>query len=185
MKHMGRWWGCGRRTVEQTRCVDIGTVRRVGKPERNWWVSRDKLFYLNIRPTTWKNGCIHLAHQVLETVSVPSRFGGERFYFRCDCGRRVEKLHSVRGGPWRCRHCYQLTYATRQAVPHHRHIMKAQKIRLQLGGSADMLEGFPPRPKGMHWKRYERLRTRHDAATERYLGMSMAWLRRLRARFSG
>jgi hypothetical protein len=72
-----------------------------------------------------------------------------------------------------------------QAVPHHRHIMKAQKIRQQLGGSPNMLEGFLAKPKGMYWKRYERLQTRHDAATERYLGMSMAWLRQLRARFPG
>jgi hypothetical protein len=48
-----------------------------------------------------------------------------------------------------------------------------------------MLEGFPAKPKGMHWKRYERRQTRHDAATERYFGMSMAWLRQLRARFPG
>jgi hypothetical protein len=121
---------------------------------------------------------------VLQTEQIPWRFGGQRFYFRCDCGRRVEKLHSTRGKPWRCRHCYDLTYATRQAVPRHRRIMKAQKIRQRLGGSANMLEKFPPRPKGMHWKRYERLRTRHDAATEHYLGTTTAWLRRLQARFS-
>jgi hypothetical protein len=28
---------------------------------------------------------------------------------------------------------------------------------------------FPPKPKGMHWRRYERLRARHDQAVERSL----------------
>ena len=38
-----------------------------------------------------------------------------------------------------CRHCYQLTCATRRAVPRHRDIIKAQKIREQLGSSLSML----------------------------------------------
>jgi hypothetical protein len=54
----------------------------------------------------------------------------------------VENLHAFRDRPWRCRHCYQLTYATRQAVPRHRHVIKVQKIREHLGGSLSLLDGF-------------------------------------------
>jgi hypothetical protein len=39
-----------------------------------------------------------------------------------------------------------------------------------------MLDDFPPKPKGMHWKRYERLRRRHNAETEQAFGMTAAWL---------
>jgi hypothetical protein len=54
------------------------------------------------------------------------------------------------------RHCHNLTYAARQAVPRDRHLLIAQKIREQLGGSLNMLDAFPPKPKGMHRRRYER-----------------------------
>ena len=182
---MGRWGGDGRRTVEQTRVIDIGTIRRagfVGKPARNWWKWRDKAYDAGIRPTYWNRGLIELPNQVLRTAEVSWRFGGQRFYFICECGRRVEKLHAFRDRPWRCRHCYQLTYATRQAVPRHRHVIKVQKIREHLGGSLSLLDGFPPKPKGMHRKRYERLRRRHDAATQQGLGMTAAYLAGLRGR---
>jgi hypothetical protein len=39
-----RAMGVGRRTVEQTRVIEIGTLRRagyVGQPARNWWKWRD------------------------------------------------------------------------------------------------------------------------------------------------
>jgi hypothetical protein len=178
---MGRWGGDGRRTVEQTRVIEIGTLRRagyVGKPASNWWKWRDKAYSAGIWPSHWRNGYIELPKQILRTVQVSWRFGGQRFYFLCECGRTVEKLHAFRDRPWRCRHCHGLTYATRQAVPRHRHVIKVQKIREQLGGSLSLLDSVPPKPKGMHRKRYARLRWRHDAAVERVVGMTAAYLAR-------
>jgi len=179
---MGRWGGDGRRTVEQTRVIEIGTVRRagyVGRPASNWWKWRYKASDAGIWPKSWHDGFIHLPNQILQTEQVSWRFGGQRFYFVCQCGRRVEKLHAFRDRPWRCRHCHQLTYATRQAIPRHRHIFKAQKIRERLGGSLSLGDAFPPKPREMHWKRYNRLRMRHDAATGQAFGMTTAYLSRL------
>jgi hypothetical protein len=180
---MGRWAGYGRRTVEQTRVIEIGTLRRagyVGRPASNWWKWRYKANDLGIWPESWHGGFIHLPNQILRTERVAWRFGGQRFYFLCECGRRVEKLHTFGERPWRCRPCYQLTYATRQAVTRHRHVIKAQKIREQLGDSLSMLDDFPTKPHGMHWKRYERLRRRHDSAANQAFGMTTAYLRQLR-----
>src|SRR5262245_17494747 len=134
-----------------SRCAKNGS-RRVF--DDGLWKSCDKLNALRFWPKSWGEGYIELPHQVLQTEQVPWRFGGRRFYFRCDCGRRVEKLHSARGKPWRCRHCYNLTYATRQATECFRYKIKAQKISELLGGNSYLY--FPPKPKGMHWKRYER-----------------------------
>ena len=37
---------------------------------------------------------------------------------------------------------------------------------MRLGGSPDS-EEFPDKPKGMHWRTYDRLYRQHDAAEER------------------
>jgi hypothetical protein len=49
---------------------------------------------------------------------------------------------------------------------------RAQNIRKQLGGSANMIEPFPEKPKGMHWRTYERLWwDHHEAEMEQLTGM--------------
>jgi hypothetical protein len=86
-------------------------------------------------------------------------FGGERPWFVCHgagCGRRAAVLY----GPGRyflCRHCYDLRYESQREEKMRRALRRAQKIREGLGGSANMMEPFPEKPKGMHWKTYERL----------------------------
>ena len=64
------------------------------------------------------------------------------------------------------RHCYGLTYASQREALHLRGLGKAQKIRMRLGGSPET-EEFPDKPKGMHWRTYDRLCRLHDAAEER------------------
>jgi len=89
----------------------------------------------------------------------PCRFGGERTWFLCpgrDCGRRVAKLYCA-GRYYVCRHCGNLAYSSQREDAGDRALRRAQTIRKKLGGSANMLELFPPKPKGMHWRTYERL----------------------------
>jgi hypothetical protein len=35
---------------------------------------------------------------------------------------------------------------------------------MRLGASPNMMEVFPDKPKGMHWRTYDQLRRRHDIA---------------------
>ena len=77
-----------------------------------------------------------------------------------------------------CRHCYRLAYASQQESARRRGLGKSQKIRMRLGGSPNMLEEFPDKPKGMHWRTYERWRRVHDAAEERWRSRSLQYWRR-------
>jgi hypothetical protein len=96
--------------------------------------------------------------------------GGRRPWFRCtgyaggqSCGRRVALLY-LAGKFFACRRCYGLAYTSQQESSWYRGLGKAQKIRTRLGGGPNMLEAFPDRPKGMHWRTYDRRRRAHDLA---------------------
>ena len=65
-----------------------------------------------------------------------------------------------------------------QAIPRDRHLLRAQRIRDRLGGSRNMMEDFPGKPKGMHWRRYDRMRKMHDRAAEQAFGMIETWIDR-------
>jgi hypothetical protein len=142
---MWRRGGNGGPTVEQMRSIEIDVFRRagyVGTPAANWWVYRNRLFCAGIQPKHWNDNAVTLDNQILRITYLPWHFGGQRAYFLCDCGRRVGTLYRPPGYPWRCRKCYQLTYATRQAAPRQRLILKAQKVREQLGGKLAFLIPF-------------------------------------------
>jgi hypothetical protein len=101
------------------------------------------------------------------------RFGGERPWFVCSvaangkyCGYRVAKLYGA-GRLFACRHCYRLAYASQQEPVRRRGLWKSQKIRMRLGGSPNMHQEFPDKPKGLHWRTYERWRRVHDVADQR------------------
>jgi hypothetical protein len=161
--------GYGRRTVEQTRSLDIRDLRKaayVGEAAGNWLDARNKLFCADIQPKHWNDAAITLDGQTLSVAWVQWHFGGSRPFFVCKCGRRVLQLFAPRGYSWRCRHCYNLSYATRQVGLRYRLILKAQKVRERLGGDLGVANPFPAKPKRMHWKRYKRLRARHDHAVE-------------------
>jgi hypothetical protein len=108
-------------------------------------------------------------------------FGGERPWFICpgaDCGRRVAVLYRP-GKYFLCRHCYDLSYQSQRDNKMNRALHKAQDVRRRLGGSANMVEPFPEKPKGMHWRTYERLLWKHhEAEMEQLIGMR-GWLDKL------
>jgi hypothetical protein len=106
----------------------------------------------------------------------PCNYGGTRPWFLCParrCGRRVAVLYG--GGIFACRHCHRLAYQSQKEQAHGRAMIRAQAIRTSLGGSPSLGEHFPDKPKGMHWRTYERLRLEAERAEARSWP---PWLRR-------
>ncbi len=115
--------------------------------------------------------------EVKEPVSLEwtaCNFGGERPWFICpgaECGRRVAILYGP-GKYFLCRHCYDLRYESQREDKKDRASRRAKKIRQRLGGSANMMDPFPERPKGMHHDTYMRLFwEHHEAEWEHLAGM--------------
>jgi hypothetical protein len=99
--------------------------------------------------------------------------GGRRAWFRCPangCGRRVALLYLGGAGIFACRHCYRLAYACQRETADDRAARRADSIRERLGWQAGILNLNGGRPKGMHWRTFNRLTAEHDA----FVGVSLA-----------
>jgi hypothetical protein len=119
--------------------------------------------------------------EVVRFRETDTRFGGRRRWFACPrCGRACRVLFG--GGRFLCRSCHGLQYQSQRESAWSRATSRAQKLRMRLRGSANLMEPFPARPKHMQHRTYRRLR----ALDSRLMGMSTAGLAefvlRLRAR---
>ena len=170
----GNWYRFDKKaTIDECHSLDVRDLYRDGllKPSSSFstrWLRGD-------RQTGSISGFVHQDRLVLsyrhrsglgsewedikEPVSLewtPCNFGGERPWFVCPgagCGRRVAILYGP-GKYFLCRHCYDLRYESQREDKKDRALRRAQKIRQRLGGSANMLEPFPNKPKGMHHDTY-------------------------------
>jgi hypothetical protein len=171
----------GRERVEAYRSLDVNSFWHAGclKPGYRsgwWWGTADGERTASIG-LAMDAGCLTLTYRqrdrgdgewtpVTEAVSVdvvPCRFGGARPFFVCPgrtngrhCGRRVLKLY-MRGSYFLCRHCARLGYQSQLEHSFGRALQQANRIRMKLGGNPGMASPFPEKPKGMHWRTYERL----------------------------
>jgi hypothetical protein len=109
----------------------------------------------------------------------PCNYGGKRAWFVCPrgCGHRVAILYY--GDSPACRHCYRLAYESQQDSAKYRALHRAQAIRMQLGGSASLMDPFPAKPKRMHWSTYRQLYAKAMAREEMFLGAMAGWLNKI------
>jgi hypothetical protein len=98
-------------------------------------------------------------------VETATNFGGHRQWFQCpSCRYRCRILYG--GALFRCRRCHRLKYDTQYEPSFARAATRALKIRERLGGVGGLDDLFPPKPKGMHWRTYERLQAREKRMQE-------------------
>ena len=186
----GRHWHYGAKdTTSDYRTLDVRRWKRDGLLNANqsfgWQWSRDGEVFASIRVRTeteqvvltyrhrsqgeeeWQDESYHV---YLDWTLC--HLGGERPWFLCPargCGRRVAILYG--GGIFACRHCYQLAYPSQREVAYDRAARQADKIRERLGWEQGILnpKGWE-KPKGMHWRTFERLNKEHD----RFVAISLA-----------
>ncbi|HRD87503.1 MAG TPA: hypothetical protein PK752_04470 [Accumulibacter sp.] len=85
-------------------------------------------------------------------------------------GRRVALLYLGSAGIFACRHCYRLAYACQREAADDRAMRRADNVRERLGWQAGIANPRGGKPKGMHWRTFERMTAEHDA----FVGVSLA-----------
>ena len=167
-----RWSRAGRETGSIR-----GAVEGSGRPER---------VLLLYRHRSGPGGEWEDVHEPVTLDWSACNFGGARPWFVCpgdECGRRVAILYSA-GRYFLCRHCYDLSYESQREDKLQRALRRAQKIRERLGGSASLMDPFPEKPKGMHWRTYEWLWWRHYEADMEQLAGVRNWLDKVERQLS-
>jgi hypothetical protein len=172
-------WGSGRRwasknTTGDYRQLDVRRLQQSEVLERryafNWQWTRngEQTGFITIRPEDDRLNLMYRSRSAGEDwvdyeypvllERTPCRYGGERVWFRCPargCGRRVAILYG--GAIFACRRCRDLAYPSQREPQHDRLLGRAQSLHVRLGGSGAVGDGLPLKPKGMHWRTYERL----------------------------
>lgn len=107
-----------------------------------------------------------VVEQRVQTQASLCHLGGQRHWFTCPrCSKRVALLYAP-GLYFACRQYGGLGYATQKEGAGDRASSKANKLRKRLGWEAGILNGNGSKPKGMHWKTYQRLKSQHDALVQ-------------------
>ncbi len=186
---------CGKNVTEGSTPLDIRKLARSGVliPGRSFgwtWIVNDReVGAITIRASEQavqlcyqKRSTGEVIDQCVHLQSTLCRFGGERQWFTCpSCGKRVAVLYWP-GKYFACRSCCGLGYASQKEGAGDRASTKADKIRKRLGWPIGILNPVAGKPKGMHWKTFDRLRLQHDALTQvsfHDIGRKLGFLHRL------
>ncbi len=189
----------GRKTTSDMHPLDIRRLQKAGvlKPGQvfgwQWTVCGKEVSSIQARTEV---DCVILIYKnrssngewrpmeyAVDLEWTPCTLGGRRVWFRCPaqgCGRRVAVLFG--GAIFACRHCHELAYQCQRETDDDRALRRADTIRRRLGWGAGIANPKGDKPKGMHWRTYERLVAEHDRfANASWAGMA-EWLRLLKKR---
>jgi hypothetical protein len=173
-----RWHFSAKNTTDAFRALDVRRWARDGllEPGRafgwQWTTSGEVTGSINVRSETGRVVLDYRSRNANEwqaqnypvrLTATPCHLGGVRQWFLCPalgCGRRVAKLYG--GAIFACRHCHQLAYPSQREGLSDRALRRAGGIRDKLGWQPGVANGYGPKPKGLHWRTFERLCAEHD-----------------------
>ena len=104
--------------------------------------------------------------EVVNLRSTKTSLAGIRRWFECP-GRNL-RSRILYGPRFRCRLCHGLSYESQFESRAQRANRRARKIRRRLGGSDCLMDEFPSKPTGMHWRTYQRLEALAADADEQW-----------------
>ena len=150
----------------------MGFEARLGEGEgyiRLHWTSTNR----------WSGEKRQCENHITLTTS-PQPFGGRRWWFVCPrTGRLATTLHLPSGAyAFACRHAYRLAYRSQRETPRDRALSRAFALRRKLGDDGGIGD-YVRKPKGMHWRTFERAMERIDRAEEIVDGHTVLLLDRL------
>lgn len=112
----------------------------------------------------------HYDYRIDLTYTIP-HYGGKRWWFLCPanhCRRRVAILYL--GNVMRCRHCWNMAYASQNEAVHERLWTKMDRLAAQIGHEGGLLDGYyGKKPKTMHWHTYRRKKAALEQLQEKCL----------------
>ena len=168
----GGWNSKGRATAGQAMRLDVNGLNksgclepgitssqswtRGGEPSGNISVQANDGGITLIYRTSTNGGEWRDVREPVTIIWEPCNFGGRRPYFLCPrCGRRIVKLYGL--ARFLCRSCNRLAYQCQRESGSDRALRKDWTLRAKLGGEPGMANPIPDKPKGMHWRTYNRI----------------------------
>jgi len=137
--------------------ASIGFEARLGEKDgyvRLHWTSADR----------W-SGDKRQCENRIELTTRAQPLGGRRWWFVCPrTGQLAERLHLPSGAyTFACRKAYRLAYRSQRETPRDRALSGAFALRRKLGADGGIGD-YVTKPKGMHWRTFERAMERIDRA---------------------
>ncbi len=171
------------RTLHKAGTLSAGRVcswewKRRGEVVASIGIEAESLTRLRLRYRLTRNGQAESKDYPVPITWTPCHLGGDRPWFLCPCcGRRVAKLYS--STLFACRHCLRLNYRSQQANKRDRPCDRSWDLRRALGcdeGFLSLPAEFIRKPKGMHWRTFNRKVEQLKEVDARALGAAQAML---------
>jgi len=166
----------------------VGTDDRVGEIGYHAFIDDESGFVrLNYTMTNAYSGEKSSSDYTIALQTTPQPLGGRRWWFVCPrTGNLVAKLHLPNGAhTFASRKAYRLGYRSQRESPRDRARSRTQDLRYKLGGSINLMEPIPIKPKWMRWRTYDRQIAKIEAAdkiSNIYLWSFVQRLKRLRGK---